>query len=79
MKDLTSYLETHFEIVSAITISEVLDQSKTKQIRDTEGQGGLYEFAKELTDEFENQYKDVVWGEELDWSDTLEEFLKDRL
>lgn len=39
------------------------------------GTGGLYELAKEWTDKFTEQYKDVAWGEEIEYYDTIEEFL----
>ncbi len=77
MEDLTAYLETHFEIVQFITRKENESSDNiVKRTASDSGTGGLYELAKKWTDEFEAKYKDTLWGEELDFFDTIEEFLE---
>jgi len=39
----------------------------------------MYELAQELTTKFENQYKDTLWGEDLEFFETIEEFLNKEL
>lgn len=80
MEDLTSYLETHFEVVSQIVLWEEIsaEGNLIKIARQKKGQGGVYELAKEWTDEFETKYKDIIWGEDLDYFDTIEEFLNEK-
>jgi hypothetical protein len=53
--------ETHYEMVQAII--ENSDSVIVKTTEEESGIGGLYELAKELTDEFEELHKDKVWGE----------------
>lgn len=76
--ELTEYLETHFEVVARI--SYIIDEDfkpskKVARIYAEFGHGGMYELAKDLTDKFHSKYKDTVWGEELDWIDTMWDFL----
>ena len=35
-------------------------------------------FDKNITDDFEEKYKDIEWGVELEWFDTLENFLNEK-
>jgi hypothetical protein len=81
IKDLDCYLETHFEIVQAITIEWLNDEpvGKVKVIHDERGSGGLYELAKELTDKFEKLHENTEWGFELGYLETLEEFIENEL
>jgi creatinine amidohydrolase/Fe(II)-dependent formamide hydrolase-like protein len=80
-EELEEYLETHYEIVQAITVEYMKDKSqgRVREVHDENGHGGLYQLAKELTDKFQATYKDIVWGMELEWFDTIEEFLKEEL
>jgi hypothetical protein len=73
-----SWIETHHEIVSAIAISLHLDEPDTIFIKRSEeqGTGGLYELAKELTDEFELLNKDREWDGEF--FDEIEEFIQSK-
>lgn len=76
---VTSYLETHFEIVGLIydrikneiefpfSFDPILDN-----ITDIQGQGGLYELAEDLTTKFETIHKGRVW--DGDYFHTLEDF-----
>ena len=79
-KGFTSWHETHFEVVMFINSrDEYYYDGCDKEVvyirRQEQGQGGIYELASEWTDEFEEQYKDIVWGEDLDWFDTIEDWL----
>ena len=78
---IENYLETYYEIVQAITIEHIKDspKGKVKDIYDSEGRGGLYVLANQLTNKFENMYKNVNWGDELDWFDTIDIFIKNEL
>ena len=77
-QDFEEYLEIHYDIVEAITFDTQYDNTCTLlgKTAAEKGTGGLYELAKELTDKFTAQYKDTVWGEELEYQDTMVEFLK---
>lgn len=79
--ELEEYLETHYEVVTEIERINSLEHPNglVKEKIEKEGFGGLYQLAKELTDKFHTKYKDMGWGLELDWFDTLEEFLKEEL
>ena len=81
IKDLDNYLETHFEIVQAITIEWLKGnpQGKVKEKQEESGHGGLYELAKDLTDKFEKLHENTEWGFELGYFETLEEFIKNEL
>ena len=78
MENLEDYLEAYFDIVQYITreldnhfeMITVISKRKYEQ-----GSGGMYELAKEWADEFTEKYKDVAWGEEIEYYDTIEEFL----
>lgn len=74
-----SYLETHFEIASYIDrkANELYGNNIT-EFSYRQGQGGLYLLAKNWTDEFEEKYRDTIWGEDLEYYDTLADFLTDK-
>ena len=75
----TSWIETHFEVVSAITraLNEDGDKypkpTKVLERAETQGTGGLYELSEELTDKFQEEYKDHIW--DGDFFDIIEEWL----
>ena len=76
----TDWLETHYEIVMAI--EQQLNNTtigKAWEVENTQGMGGRYELSEDLTDEFELEYKDVLWGEELIYLDEIEKFIKREL
>lgn len=79
MKNLTEYLEVHFEMASAIErgLSSIADTVANRTAY-TGGHGALYELAKSWTDEFMAKYEGVVWGEELEFFDTLEQFIDEK-
>lgn len=84
MFDLESYLETHFEVVSfierymsKISGSDYDDNNSAIIIRHKgQGQGGLYELAKEWTDEFQSIHENTEF--DGDWLDTIDEFLANK-
>ena len=61
------YLETYFEI--NMRIAESLLDYNTKDFvtrrYEQQGRGGMYELAKELTDEFQEIHKDKEWDGEF--------------
>ena len=76
---LASYLETHFEVVGAITIEARKNFPSGivgKRIEE-QGTGGLYELAEELADRFEQMHAKTEWDGEF--FDTIEEFLNNEL
>ncbi len=77
----TAWHETHFDVVSEISRINALDEpyGLVEERVSKQGLGGLYELAQELTDEFESKYKGVEWGVEMEYFDTIEEFLNEKL
>ena len=75
-----NWQETHFEIVDVIV--QWLNQPKENipnvilKVENTQGRAGLYDLAKEWTDEFEQLYKDKEWDGE--WLDTIDEFIREK-
>lgn len=62
-----NWAETHFEMTQAITIQWMSDRP-CKAVQDAHtanGHAGLYDLSIELTDEFENVYKNL-YTEEFD-------------
>jgi len=86
----SDYLETYFEVVRVI-LGNIESDSWFKDEKDIDndsisytieiqkGMGGLWELAESVTDLFFETYPNVNWGEELEYFDTLEEFLKDKV
>jgi len=73
-----SWMETHYEVVQFITSQEegfVNNGTVVEYVREFLGEGGLYELSELWTDEFEKENKGKVWGEEVSYFDTLDEFL----
>lgn len=79
----TSWQETHYEVVCAITQSILLDEKepefKNKATRENEegGTGRLYELAEDLTDKFEKLNAGREWDGEF--FDEIEDFLQKEL
>jgi hypothetical protein len=78
-----SWMETHYEIVQAITLKlsdeDMEEDSALYERLEEQGTGGMYELSEELTDAFEEEYEGAEWGEKLDYYDTLENFLNLKL
>ena len=75
MKIDTSYLETYYEIVAGFYSNP--NSPVLKEIEEGVGRGGLWDFAKELTDEFETIHKDREW--DGDYFDELDNFIETKL
>lgn len=81
----TSWAETYAEICMGIGVMMAHDSfgeydSNLEAIYKERGIGGLYEFAEDLTDEFEESNCGVCWGEdEKDYFLTISKFIIDRL
>lgn len=61
-----SWAETHFEIVSMITLDlERGGNNKVMELNETQGTGGLYSLAKQLTDKFEKLHEGREWDGEF--------------
>lgn len=75
---ISSWIETHYEIVSAISRAEDKGISPVvEEVMKTKGTGGLYELAEDLTDEFEYLHKDTEWDGEF--FDEIEAFIELKL
>lgn len=61
---LRSWQETHFEITSSIAVSVHLDSISPaiRKVLEDQGSPGLYDLSIELTDKFENKFKNIEWG-----------------
>ena len=75
--------ETHFEMVSAITLElESIEPKGAVKLRHgAKGLGGLYTLAKELTDKFEAMHEGKEWGidDDTQYYDAISEFLEKNL
>lgn len=86
-RGFSEWHETHFEVVRYITNSmrdedednlfyAVAEKSLFTITEEEQGHGGLYEIAEQLTDYFEEAYKDVVFnGDTVNYFDHLATFL----
>ena len=73
-----SWTDTHFEMVQAITIEHTKKEPKGI-VSDRHKAGGhceLYSLAVELTNEFEEKFKDKIWDGEF--FDEVEKFIKEK-
>jgi hypothetical protein len=75
---LTSWIETHHEIVAAIALNPEDAHNKVNDVEATMGTGGLYELGEKLTDKFEQEHKGKQWGidDNTQYFDAIEEFLQ---
>jgi hypothetical protein len=71
------YLETHYQMVEAITLKMEEEYPHPENFivkrSEEQGMGGLWMLAKELTDEFQEKHKDRLW--DGDYFDEIESFL----
>lgn len=89
---VTSWKETHFEMVASITVLRggepflcpgdilpLVDKIHPfiQKIDDTQGTGGFYELAEDWTNEFELKHLNREWDGE--YYDEIEEFVKQKL
>lgn len=66
------YLETFYQVVEFMTLCD--KEGTNKVMCSLDGIGGRWELAENLTDKFEELYKNEDWTE-IDWFDTLDEYL----
>jgi hypothetical protein len=78
-KAFSMWHETHFEIVSAIVLEAAKDEPEgiVNEVQETQGIGGLYELATDLTNQFEEMHFNREW--EGDFFDTIEAFIQEKL
>lgn len=72
----TSWQETHYEVVQAITLIWTQDEPYGI-VAQADGHGGLYQLAEELTDAFEQEHEEYEWNGEF--FDTIEAWLDEKL
>jgi hypothetical protein len=72
----SNWHETHFEIVSAI-VTYAAEYDVVKAAQKKHGHGGLYELAKDLTNEFETLHSETLWDGE--YREQLEKFIDEKL
>lgn len=72
-----SWYETHHEMVAAVYRHG--DHHVVASVAEQVGTGGLYDLAKDWTDQFEKQYEGEMWGEEKLFFDELELFIDSKL
>lgn len=60
-----SWQETHYEVVSMMTLEYERGNPVIEEYMGVKGIGGMYELAKELTTKFEAQHKDKAWDGEF--------------
>jgi hypothetical protein len=76
---IESWIETHHEVVEALTFETAKDKM-TGLVFETRQSGGytaVYELAKSLTNEFENLHKGRFW--DGDFVEEVEKFMKHKL
>jgi len=72
--ELSSWKDTHYEMVQAIVLNP--DSEIVKTTEEEMGYGGLYELANDLTTEFEEIHKNKLWGEDNDsYFEEIETFI----
>lgn len=72
-----SWQETHYEIVSMLTVACVNENSIITEFNEKHGTGGLYELAEEWTFKFEKQTKGREWDGEF--FEEIEAFFDEQL
>lgn len=75
-----SWMETHYQIASSI--ERAVDNptpNVATSVRDDHGLCGLWELSDNLTDLFEEKHKDQYPTWDLDYFDTMEEFIENEL
>jgi len=77
----TDWIEAHHDIVAEISRIQSLDEpyGLVRKTIEENGRGGMYELGIKLTDEFIKLYEKTIWGEELEYYETIELFLNQKL
>lgn len=83
MKNLEEFLEVHYDVSVVLEKLSDLDSDKQPLFFNNYffnyGTGGLYVLAKAWTESFMYIHEDVIWGEDADYNDTFEEFIKEQI
>jgi hypothetical protein len=77
ISELISWQETHYEVVAGIISRIDIEGTIPNAVQKGKGTGGLYELAKDLTDEFETINAGRQWDGEF--FDVIEKFLHKKL
>lgn len=71
-----SWQEAHYDISSAIGEALMSEHSNEAiKVEEKVGSVGIYDFARELTKKFETDNKGIIWGDEKEYYDTMEDFI----
>jgi hypothetical protein len=73
----SDYLETHYEVVAYFYNNQ--ENEFLLSVENDKGRGGMWELAEELTNQFHSKYDGITWGKTLDWHDTVNDFLTERI
>jgi hypothetical protein len=75
-----TWQETHYDVSAYISLKllEETEPNKCTSTIESRGQGGIYELAEELTNNFELENKGETW-EENNYFDTIDNFLNRNL
>lgn len=77
---LTSWHETHFEVVDEIVRRLNFDEKQEtpiSKLRNKLGRSGMYDLAEDITDRFEEEFKNFKWDGEF--FDEIEKFCIEEL
>lgn len=74
-----SWLLVFFEVSSFIGLIHNNGNGDDNIINKQDGAEGRFILAKKWTNEFEEKYKNEDWGIDIDYYDTLDEFLENKL
>ncbi len=81
-KNRICYLETYYEVASFLGYnlnSPAQDENPVCLYYMQQGRYAIATLAMRWSDEFENKYNGVEWGLEVEWIDTLDNFLKEKI
>lgn len=81
-KNRVVYLETHYEVVSFIEYNLNLlphDENPICLYYTQQGRYAITALAMRWADEFENKYNGTEWALDIEWIDTLDNFLKEKI
>lgn len=70
-----SWQETHYEVVAHLTVTSDTEGTIANLRQASQGTGGLYELAEQLTNKFETLHQGREW--DGDFFDTIEDWLVD--
>ncbi len=77
----TDWIEAHHDIVAEISRINSLDKpyGLVRKATEENGISGMYDLGIKLTDEFIKLHEKTIWGEELEYYETIELFLNQKL